>query len=56
MKIPTLFPGTKPEIISEPPSTRVLDHGFVTLRNIAGPTRRPDKEFDADDRDPAQAV
>lgn len=40
------------EIISTP----VLDHGFVTLRNIAGPTRRPDKEFDADDRDPAQAA
>lgn len=36
--------------------TKVLDHGFVTLRNIAGPTRRPEKMFDADDRDPAQAA
>lgn len=56
MKIPTLFPGTKLEIISESLSTPVLDHGFVTLRNIAGPTRRPHKQFDADDRDPAQAA
>lgn len=37
-------------------STPVLDYGFVTLRNIAGPTRRADREFDADDRDPAQAA
>lgn len=49
------------EIISVPEmdyglSTPVLDHGFVTLRNIAGPTRRPHREFDADDRDPAQAA
>lgn len=36
--------------------TWVLDHGFVTLRNIAGPTPRRDREFDADDRDPAQAA
>lgn len=36
--------------------TPVLDHGFVTLRNIAGPTPRRDREFDADDRDPAQAA
>lgn len=42
--------------------TKVLDHGFVTLRNLAGPTRRdgfnpPDNRmFDADDRDPAQAA
>ena len=36
--------------------TKVLDHGFVTLRNLAGPTRRPDQQFDADDRDPAQAA
>ena len=34
----------------------VLDHGFVTLRNIAGPTRRPDQLFDADDTDPANAA
>lgn len=47
--------------------TQVLDHGFVTLRNLAGPTRRLtrycspeggdiEREFDADDRDPAQAA
>jgi thymidylate synthase (FAD) len=34
----------------------VLDHGFVALRNVAGPTRRPDEQFDASDRDPAQAA
>lgn len=32
---------------------KVLDHGEVTLLNLAGPVRRPDEEFDADDRDPA---
>jgi len=36
--------------------TKVLDYGFVTLRNISGPTPRRDREFDADDRDPAQAA
>jgi thymidylate synthase (FAD) len=46
--------------------TKVLDHGFVTLRNLAGPTRRATgldhndhttiRMFDADDRDPAQAA
>lgn len=30
---------------------QVLDHGYATLRNLAGPTRRPDMEFDADDID-----
>ncbi len=51
---------------------QLLGHGFVLLRNVAGPTRRatqndlypafgePDlpqlREFDADDRDPAQAA
>lgn len=34
----------------------VLDHGFVILRNIAGPTRRPDQPFDADDIDPANSA
>jgi thymidylate synthase (FAD) len=34
----------------------VLDHGFVMLRNLAGPTRRTDQSFDASDRDPAQAA
>ena len=34
----------------------VLDHGFVALRNISGPTRRPEAPFDADDVDPAQAA
>lgn len=34
----------------------VLDHGFVALRNIAGPTRRKDAIFDADDTDPANSA
>ena len=34
---------------------QVLDHGFVKLLNLAGPTRRG-RPFDADDRDPAQAA
>lgn len=44
----------------------VLDHGSVTLRNLAGPTRRPIepsfgtgttlRTFDADDIDPAQCA
>ncbi len=34
----------------------VLDHGFVTLRNLAGPTRRPERRFDADDIDSAQSA
>lgn len=37
-------------------TVNVLDHGFVTLRNLAGPTRRPDQAFDACDIDPAQAI
>lgn len=35
---------------------QVLDHGFVTLRNIAGPTRRPEAAFDADDTDVANSA
>lgn len=31
----------------------VLDHGHVMLLNLAGPVRRPEREFDADDVDPA---
>jgi len=34
----------------------VLDHGYVILRNISGPTRRGDSFFDADDTDPANAA
>lgn len=34
----------------------VLDHGYVTLRNVAGPIRRADQPFDADDTDPANAA
>lgn len=34
----------------------VLDHGFVQLRNLAGPTRRPHQEFDAHDVDPPNAA
>jgi thymidylate synthase (FAD) len=37
-------------------TTPVLDHGNVILRNLAGPTRRPEQEFDASDRDPAEAA
>jgi thymidylate synthase (FAD) len=37
-------------------TTKVLDHGYVTLRNISGPTRRTDTMFDADDVDPAQVA
>lgn len=49
--------------------TPVLDHGFVELRNLSGPTRRATdemlsdagpvtviREFDADDADPAHAA
>lgn len=42
--------------------TQVLDHGFVILRNLAGPTRRiidnidTVLDFDADDTDPANAA
>lgn len=35
---------------------KVLDHGFVTLRNVSGPTRRVDQGFDADDTDPANSA
>lgn len=35
---------------------KVLDHGYVTLRNISGPTRRLDSEFDGDDIDPANSA
>ena len=44
---------------------KVLDHGSVILRNLAGPTRRPvqlgesgiqTRPFDADDTDPANAA
>jgi thymidylate synthase (FAD) len=35
---------------------RVLDHGFVTLRNISGPTRRPAEDYDADDVDPSNTA
>lgn len=51
------------------PFKRVLDHGFVAVRNISGPTRRigelkydggvarfGPRDFDADDVDPAQAA
>lgn len=38
------------------PTLQVLDHGFVKLRNISGPTRRLDTFFDADDTDPANAA
>lgn len=34
----------------------VLDHGFVVLHNLSGPTRRPDAPFDAHDTDPANTA
>jgi len=34
----------------------VLDHGSVRLANLAGPVRRPNRDFDADDIDPALAA
>lgn len=34
----------------------VLDHGFVILRNISGPTRRKEADYDADDVDPANVA
>ena len=41
-------------------SVKVLDHGFVVLRNLSGPTRRTsgveELDFDADDTDPANAA
>lgn len=36
--------------------TKVLDHGHVILRNVAGPTRRRDEVFDANDVDPANSA
>ncbi len=41
---------------AEPNKIFVLDYGYVALRNVAGPTRRPDQEFDGDDVDPANAA
>jgi len=34
----------------------VLDHGYVELRNLAGPIRRPEAQFDAHDHDPAKSA
>lgn len=34
----------------------VLDHGFVALRNLSGPTRRIFQDLDADDTDPANSA
>ena len=36
--------------------TVVLDHGHIKILNISGPERRPDQEFDASDRDPANSA
>lgn len=35
---------------------QVLDRGYVRLRNLAGPIRRADQEFDASDTDPANSA
>jgi len=55
--------GWDPEVAREPNyrgrgviAKDVLDHGFVALRNLSGPTRRAQAPFDADDRDPAEAA
>lgn len=37
-------------------TVKVLDHGFIKIHNISGPTRRLDREFDADDIDPANVA
>lgn len=37
-------------------SISVLDHGWIKLRNVSGPTRRSDRPFDADDVDPANSA
>lgn len=54
--------------MTSPFTLRVLDHGFVTLRNLAGPTRRTEghqwsnmeagglRYFDADDTDVANSA
>ncbi len=34
----------------------VLDHGFVKLQNISGPTRRAHQQFDAHSTDPANSA
>lgn len=44
------------QVATEETEVKVLDHGSVILRNLAGPTRRWDAEFDAHDIDPAQAA
>lgn len=35
---------------------KVLDHGYVRLRNVSGPVRRPELDYDADDVDPANSA
>lgn len=35
---------------------KVLDHGFVNLRNLAGPTRRQNAPYDAHDVDVANSA
>ena len=35
---------------------QVLDHGYVSLLNLAGPIRRSEQMFDADDTDPANSA
>lgn len=57
--------GIDTDIDLDPWAIRVLDHGWVRLRNLAGPTRRVHQDagtfgelrnFDADDTDPANAA
>lgn len=44
------------KLATEELTVLVLDHGFVTLRNISGPTVRPEQYFDAHDVDPANSA
>lgn len=50
------FNNRFPQDTDELPRRGVLDHGYVVLRNIAGPTRRPHSLYDADSIDPANAA
>lgn len=54
---PKHYRNLRPEpAMTNAPTIHVLDHGFVRLVNLAGPQRRPDCRFDADDTDPARSA
>lgn len=70
LKEATAREQTEAEAVAARWTRKVLDHGFVTLRNVSGPTRRDEivtvtltgplhaevRSFDADDVDPANAA